>query len=148
MFALSLPFSVSFFPLSGLIGGIVALIIGILILIFPRILNYLVGIGLIIFGILGILGGSWVMGILSLVFGIVVMIFPRILNYLIGAYLIIVGLWFIFTFGFAVVPLITGIIMLVLGIIVFIFPAIINVLIGIAFIIQGVFLIGHHFGWF
>jgi len=97
---------------------------------------------------LGILGGSWVMGILSLVFGIVVMIFPRILNYLIGAYLIIVGLWFIFTFGFAMVPLITGIIMLVFGIIVFIFPAIINVLIGIAFIIQGVFLIGHHFGWF
>jgi hypothetical protein len=40
MFAISLP-SFNFLPLSGLIGGIVALIFGILILIFPRILNYL-----------------------------------------------------------------------------------------------------------
>jgi hypothetical protein len=39
-----------------IISPIVALIVGVLILIFPRLLNYLVAIYLIIVGILGILG--------------------------------------------------------------------------------------------
>jgi hypothetical protein len=39
-----------------IISPIVALIVGVLILIFPRLLNYLVAIYLIIVGILGIIG--------------------------------------------------------------------------------------------
>jgi uncharacterized membrane protein HdeD (DUF308 family) len=35
----------------GLVGGIIALIFGILIMIFPKILNYLVGIFLILCGV-------------------------------------------------------------------------------------------------
>ena len=40
----------------GLFSPIVSLVFGILILIFPRVLNYLVGIYLIIIGLIGILG--------------------------------------------------------------------------------------------
>jgi len=78
----------------------------------------------------------------------VVLIFPRILNYLVGIYLIIIGLLFIFTMGFATVPLIVGIIMLIFGIIVMVNPAILNVMVAIALIIQGVVAIARHFGWF
>jgi len=38
----------------GLVGGIVSLIFGIIVLIFPKILNYLVGIWLIVMGALAI----------------------------------------------------------------------------------------------
>lgn len=38
--------------MTTLITGIVCLVFGILVLIFPKILNYLVGIGLIIIGVL------------------------------------------------------------------------------------------------
>lgn len=40
----------------GLFSPIVSLVFGILILIFPRVLNYLVGIYLIVIGLIGILG--------------------------------------------------------------------------------------------
>jgi uncharacterized membrane protein HdeD (DUF308 family) len=39
----------------GLIGGIVCLIFGIIIMIFPKILNYLVGIWLIVVGIIALI---------------------------------------------------------------------------------------------
>ena len=39
----------------GLIGGIIALIFGIAIMIFPKILNYLVGIFLILCGVLALI---------------------------------------------------------------------------------------------
>jgi len=38
----------------GLIGGIISLIFGIIVLIFPKILNYLVGIWLIVVGAIAI----------------------------------------------------------------------------------------------
>ncbi len=38
----------------GLVGGIVSLIFGIIVLIFPKILNYLVGIWLIVMGAMAI----------------------------------------------------------------------------------------------
>ena len=40
----------------SLIGSILTLVFGILVLMFPKILNYLVGIYLIVIGIVGILG--------------------------------------------------------------------------------------------
>jgi hypothetical protein len=43
-------------PSHSIIGPVVALIAGIIILIFPRVLNYVVAIYLIIIGILGIFG--------------------------------------------------------------------------------------------
>ena len=67
-------------PGGYLISGIIAIIIGVIILIFPRIINYLIGIGLILGGIASIVGGAWIPGIISLIFGIIIMIFPRILN--------------------------------------------------------------------
>ena len=41
---------------SGLIWGIVTLIFGIIVMVFPKILNYLVGFYLIIVGVLAIIG--------------------------------------------------------------------------------------------
>ncbi len=41
------------------IGPLVSLIAGILILIVPRLLNYIVALYLIIIGLLGLFGGNW-----------------------------------------------------------------------------------------
>ena len=46
----------SLLGISGLIGGILAILFGILILIFPRILNYLVAFYFIIIGIVMVVG--------------------------------------------------------------------------------------------
>ncbi len=43
------------FPLSGLIIGIVSLVFGIIVMIKPKILNYLIGIYLIIIGVIAII---------------------------------------------------------------------------------------------
>jgi len=92
--------------------------------------------------------GSWLVGILSLVFGIMVMIIPRILNYLVAIYLIIIGLTYIFTMGFALVPLITGILFFIFGIMILVNPATLNVIVGIAFIIQGIIAIAQYYRWY
>ncbi len=42
-------------PNLGLVGGIISLIFGIIVMIFPRILNYLVGIWLIVIGAMAII---------------------------------------------------------------------------------------------
>jgi len=42
-------------PRMGLIGGIITLVFGIIVLIFPKILNYLVGIWLILLGLVAII---------------------------------------------------------------------------------------------
>jgi uncharacterized membrane protein HdeD (DUF308 family) len=78
----------------------------------------------------------------------VVMIIPRILNYLVAIYLIIIGLTYIFTMGFALVPLITGILFFIFGIMILVNPATLNVIVGIAFIIQGVMAIAQYYRWF
>ncbi|MBN2517635.1 MAG: DUF3096 domain-containing protein [Candidatus Altiarchaeota archaeon] len=44
-----------------LIGGVLALIFGIIVLLFPKIINYLIAFYLILVGILGILGSLGVM---------------------------------------------------------------------------------------
>lgn len=43
-------------PVIGLWGGIASLVFGVIVMIFPKILNYLIGIYLIIIGILAIIG--------------------------------------------------------------------------------------------
>lgn len=135
-------------PFFGLVGGIIAILFGILILAFPRILNYLIGIALILGGISAIAAGSMWMGLVSLVFGIVILVFPRILNYLLGAYLIIMGLIFIFTMGFAPFYVVAGILLFLFGLIILMNPSIVNVIIAIALIVQGVIQVGHYYGWF
>jgi len=47
------------FPLSGLIIGIVSLVFGIIVMIKPKILNYLIGIYLIIIGVIAIIQALW-----------------------------------------------------------------------------------------
>jgi uncharacterized membrane protein HdeD (DUF308 family) len=136
-------------PVGGPALGIILIVIGIIIWIFPRIINYLIGAALVISGIMWILSGSWLWGILSLVFGIIVFIFPRILNYIIGIYLIIVGIGQIVASGFALGwPLAVGAITLLFGIIVMVNPGVLNGLVAFAFIIQGVFLLARFFRWF
>ena len=65
-------------PVFGQLTGIIAIIFGILVLAFPRILNYLIGLALVLGGISSIVAGALLPGILSLVFGIVIFIFPQI----------------------------------------------------------------------
>ena len=43
-------------PAGGLVWGIITLIFGIIVMIFPKILNYLIGIHLIVVGLLAIFG--------------------------------------------------------------------------------------------
>jgi uncharacterized membrane protein HdeD (DUF308 family) len=66
----------------------------------------------------------------------------------VAIYLIIIGLTYIFTTGFAMVPLITGILFFIFGIMVLVNPATLNVIVGIAFIIQGIIAIAQYYRWF
>jgi hypothetical protein len=66
-------------------------------MIFPRILNYLLGVYLIIVGLISIFAFGFALvplitGIIILVFGIMIMIFPAIINILIGIAFIIQGI--------------------------------------------------------
>ena len=74
----------------GLIGGIVAIVFGILVLVFPRSLNIVVGVYLLLAGIGLILMGGRValpIGIVTVLLGVFILIFPTVLNYLVGVYL-------------------------------------------------------------
>jgi uncharacterized membrane protein HdeD (DUF308 family) len=66
----------------------------------------------------------------------------------VAIYLIIIGLTYIFTMGFAMVPLITGILFFIFGIMILINPATLNVIVGIAFIIQGIIAIAQYYRWY
>lgn len=77
--------------------AILALAAGILVLLVPRVLHYVVGIYLIVVGALGLLRGLNVhhlpiQPIVALVAGILVLIKPRLLHIVVGVYLIVVGL--------------------------------------------------------
>ena len=66
---------------------------GILVLLAPSILNFVVAIYLIVVGVLGLVqGGFSIEPILALVAGILVLLVPRILNYVVAVYLIIIGI--------------------------------------------------------
>jgi predicted benzoate:H+ symporter BenE len=74
-----------------------ALLAGILILLLPRILNYLVATYLLVIGIVGLLhvwsGHSLRPQVIAaLVAGILILLKPAILNYVVGIYLILIGL--------------------------------------------------------
>jgi hypothetical protein len=141
-----LDFTLNLPQITGLWGGIIAIILGVIVMIFPKILNYVVGVIFIASGVFLLFGHAWLPGVVSLIIGITVTIFPAILNYLAGIYLILLGLWFIFALGSP--ALIAGIVALVFGVIVMIFPAILNYLFGIYLIVTGAVVIGRYLGWF
>lgn len=77
--------------------AILALVAGILVLLVPRLLHYVVGIYLIVVGALGLLHGLSVhhipvQQIVALVAGVLVLVKPRLLHIVVGVYLIVVGL--------------------------------------------------------
>jgi uncharacterized membrane protein HdeD (DUF308 family) len=131
---------------TGLGAGIIAIALGVLVMLFPKIINYVIGVLFLLSGIFLLVGQAWIPGIISLAIGIVIFVFPKILNYLVGVYLILAGIWLIVVFG----PFgtIAGIVSLVFGIIVIIFPTVLNYIFGVYLIITGFIVIGRHFGWF
>ncbi len=128
----------------GLIIGLIAAAVGIIILIFPHILNYVIGALMIATGAIWLAGGSVPPGILSILLGIVVLIFPHILNYLVAVYLGLLGLWFIFASSALIVGLLTVGVAIVLAI----FPDILNYVFGIYLIAAGFIAVGHYYKWF
>jgi uncharacterized membrane protein HdeD (DUF308 family) len=73
--------------------GVISIIIGIIVLVFPHIVNYLVGIYLILLGLWFIFAASsLIIGIVTIGVGIFVMFFPDILNFIFGIYLIAAGI--------------------------------------------------------
>ncbi len=140
--------TVPFFSLSisGLWAGVIALIVGILIVAIPRIVNYTIAIVLVVAGVLWLAGGDFLPGIVSLIFGIAILVLPVIWNYTIALYLVLLGLWLIF-FG-ASGSTVPGIVSLIFGVIVLIFPAIINYIIGIYLIVLGFLAIANYYNWF
>ena len=132
--------------INGLVAGIIAVAAGIIVMMFPRILNYIIAVLMILSGIGWIASSQWLPGIASIAFGILVFFFPKIINYLVAAYLILLGAWFIFffsPFGLAI-----GLVTLGFGIVVLIFPNILNYIFGGYLIVAGILAIGRHFGWF
>ena len=86
-------FTIQHLPLQAL----VALFVGALVLVVPRVLNYAIGAYLLFVGAMGMLPvlhrhGVSPQAVLALIAGILVLVRPNILNYVIGAYLILVGL--------------------------------------------------------
>ncbi len=77
-----------------------AIVAGILILVQPKLLNYIVAIYLIVIGVLGLLAGSgshlrFTMNpgaVLALVAGILILVQPKFLNYIVAIYLIVIGI--------------------------------------------------------
>jgi hypothetical protein len=77
--------------------AVLAIVVGILVLLLPRVLNYAVAIYLLAVGTLGLLvyfqgQDVKVQAVISLVAGVLILIKPTILNYVIGIYLILLGL--------------------------------------------------------
>lgn len=77
----------------GLLPGIVSIALGIIVLVFPHILNYLAGLYLILLALWFIFAiSSLIIDLITIAVGIIVMVFPDILNYVFGIYLLITGL--------------------------------------------------------
>jgi hypothetical protein len=77
--------------------AVVAIVVGILILLVPRVLNYAVAAYLLVVGTLGLLHAWYGQAVkpqtvVALVAGILVLIKPSILNYVVGIYLIVIGI--------------------------------------------------------
>lgn len=90
---MSFPAALNNFPIEAL----AALIAGILVLLVPRILNYVVAAYLLLVGIAGVLGAWYghslsLQALIALVAGVLILVRPAILNYVVGIYLILFGL--------------------------------------------------------
>lgn len=132
--------SVNWLHPAGLAGGIIALVFGILVLLFPRSLNVLVGVYLVIAGAgLLVTGGKIAIpvGVVTILLGVLILIFPAALNYLVGLYLLLLGFWFVFGFGVTVVGLGLGILAVLFGIIIMVSPMVLNYLFGIYLVVVG-----------
>lgn len=75
-----------------------AIIAGVIILVAPRVLNYVIATYLLIFGAIGLLHFTYGQPIrpqiiFALVAGVLILIKPNILNYVVGIYLILTGLF-------------------------------------------------------
>ena len=80
------------------IEAIVAIVAGIVILLAPRVLNYVVATYLLMIGALGLLhtwSGRSVnpQTVIAIVAGVLILIKPTILNYVVGIYLVLFGLF-------------------------------------------------------
>jgi hypothetical protein len=90
---MSMPSILQGWPLEA----VVAIIAGIVILVVPRILNYVVAVYLLVVGALGLLQARYghsisPQAVIAIVAGVLILIRPNILNYVIGIYLIVFGL--------------------------------------------------------
>jgi hypothetical protein len=79
------------------IEAVVAIIAGIVILLVPRVLNYVVAVYLLVIGALGLLQARYghsvsPQAVIAIVAGLLILIKPAILNYVVGIYLILFGL--------------------------------------------------------
>jgi len=129
---------------SSLIVAVLALVAGIIILAFPHIISYVIGVWMVAVGVVGIVGGGWLPGMISIALGIVVLVFPHILSYLVGVYLVLLGLWFIF----AGPSLIAGLVTLAVGIIVMVSPDILSYVFGLYLLIGSAIAIARYYGLF
>lgn len=122
-------------------GGL-ALLAGIVILIFPKIFFYLIGGFFLVNGLVAFLyGGREVMAIALAVGGLLVLIFPKLVGWFIAFYLLLFGGFLLLTgvLWFLAVPVI------VLALIVLLAPNIISYLIGAFLALSGAVTLLVHF---
>jgi len=91
------------YALSDLIAGIITVVVGIILLIWPRIITGIMGIYLTITGIAAVLGRGIAVpddfsvsgitaGIISIIVGTIILVRPRILTTIMGFYLVVTGI--------------------------------------------------------
>jgi membrane-bound ClpP family serine protease len=87
-----------FTPLYGVpVEALAAILAGLLILLWPRLLNYTIAGYLLLVGALGLAQAWYGHGIrpqalIALIAGVLILVRPTILNYVVGVYLILLGL--------------------------------------------------------
>lgn len=77
--------------------ALTAIIAGVVVLLAPRVLNYVIAVYLLLIGTIGLLHAYYghavrPQTVLSLVAGVLILIRPNILSYVVGIYLILIGL--------------------------------------------------------
>jgi len=136
------------FPSAGNLGYaylisafiILVAVSGIVMLIFPQFLGYLIGLLMCGAGAIFITGDAWFPGIVSIVIGLVLLIFRHFLNYLVGFYLILLSLWFIF----AAQSIVIGLVTVVIGVTVLFFPDVLSYIFGAYLLLAGFIAIGNY----
>jgi len=77
--------------------AVLAIVAGVVVLLVPRVLNYVVAAYLLVIGALGLLHAFYgqavrPQAVIALVAGVLILIRPAILSYVVGIYLIVLGL--------------------------------------------------------